>query len=143
MRNKLSSHLWKIATVALLTVMLVGGVVCVTDVKGTDAYAADVTPEDVTPDNVDYKIIKYSSITRTKDTETGLYSNIPQPEELNGGAWLFAGWYEDENCEVAYKSFPTGVTQAYAKFVPEKPSSINTLVFLNPFSFAYFSNMAC
>lgn len=42
----------------------------------------------------------------------------------DGQEWLFAGWFEDAKCEVAYHSFPTGVTQAYAKFVPEKVLSV-------------------
>ena len=35
----------------------------------------------------------------------------------------------------------TAAKAGLAKFVPDQPSSTNTLIFLNPFSFAYFSSI--
>ena len=118
MKNKLSSYLWKIATAALLTVMLVGGVVCVTDVKGTDAYAATYgTGEEIELEDADYKIVKYSSISRTKDTATGLYKDVPQYTDPNGAEWLFAGWYYNEELTHHVPRSETEATDVYAKFV--------------------------
>lgn len=86
-----------------LLVMFVG--ISFADVKGNTVLAAETDKE--------YKTV-------LMDVEK---DQIPTCTDA-GEEWLFAGWFEDENCEVAYESFPTGATQAYAKFVPEKVLSV-------------------
>ena len=126
MKNKLSVQLWKIVTVALLTFLIVAGVLHVTDMDGADVYAGDVTTENVTPENVDYKLIKYSDISeyRVNNATNQLYTDVISiPDEYSDGKeWIFAGWYADaklnEDGEL-FNNIKRSVTsgEGYAKYV--------------------------
>lgn len=74
---------------------------------------------------MDNMVIKASEGTYTeKLTINDYYEKAPKPSDAQHKDWIFAGWYNDENC-LDYIEDKTVVTgQKYAKFVPEDVLSV-------------------
>ena len=50
--------------------------------------------------------------------------NTPKPSETKYKDWLFAGWYEDAQCEKCVVSKTNATGKKYAKFVPQEVLSV-------------------
>ena len=90
--------------ISMLTLLFIISGICLMNVDGSSALATDTTA------------------TFKAEPLTPVEGQIPTCSDTTK-EWIFAGWYQDEACEQAYYSFPTGGA-AYAKFVPEKVLSV-------------------
>jgi len=106
-------------------IIIIGLLICCMFASLTLPASAAGDSGTVLNDGVISVLVDSISAYRTEqDSQTGYFITYPSRE-----GYLFAGWYEDARCTKAYtKDTIAGVTEAYAKFVPEEVLSVKAQV---------------